>query len=94
MVELSGPGARSYQLTAEGLFLGAPPRRMSGSTVTLAGPTGREPLVGLRLAITSQQTMQPMQMAQPAYGSGAPLGHDLVAAPAATEQRRVRVFRA
>ena len=92
MVELSGPGARSYQLIAEGLFLGAPSRRMSGSTVTLAGPTGREPLVGLRLAIIAQQTMQ---TAQPAYGYAAPQGNDMAAAPAAAaEPRRVRVFRA
>ncbi len=49
MLEISGPSAANYQLVIEALFLGAPIRRMVGQHVVASGPTGREPLVGLRL---------------------------------------------
>ena len=51
MLELSGPDASLYQFSVEGLFLGAPAMRVSGERVVLSGPTGREPLVGLRVAL-------------------------------------------
>jgi hypothetical protein len=48
---LSGPGASDYELRAAALFLGAPIAAKSGSELTFMGPTGREPLVGVRVAI-------------------------------------------
>jgi hypothetical protein len=50
-LELSGPGASDFQLVAEAAFLGAPVSQMIGRRLNLAGPTGREPLVGLRLRV-------------------------------------------
>ena len=51
MLELSGPDASLYQFSVEALFLGAPVMRVSGERVVVSGPTGREPLVGLRVAL-------------------------------------------
>ena len=51
MLELSGPDASLYQFSAEALFLGSPVMRVSGERVVVSGPTGREPLVGLRVAL-------------------------------------------
>jgi hypothetical protein len=50
-LEVSGPGALGYQLAAEAVFLGSPKLRVTGEQVVLAGPTGQEPLVGLRVAL-------------------------------------------
>ena len=51
MIELSGPAASDYQLTVDAVFLGSPATSVRGQKVVLAGPTGREPLVGIRLRI-------------------------------------------
>jgi hypothetical protein len=51
MLELSGPDAPLYQFSVEALFLGSPVMRVSGERVVVSGPTGREPLVGLRVAL-------------------------------------------
>ena len=56
MLELSGPDASAYQFSVEALFLGAPVMHASGERVVLSGPTGREPLVGLRLALEEAGT--------------------------------------
>jgi len=48
-VEISGAGAADRRLSAEAVFLGAPVMRMSGRHLEMAGPTGREPLVGFRM---------------------------------------------
>jgi len=56
MLELSGPDAPLYQFSVEGLFLGAPVMHVSGERVVLSGPTGREPLVGLRVALEEAST--------------------------------------
>jgi hypothetical protein len=58
-VELAGPGASDFQLSAEAAFLGAPLTRMSGKQVAISGPTGREPLVGFRLRL--DETSVPLQ---------------------------------
>jgi hypothetical protein len=50
--EISGAGAPQYDIAAEALFLGSPVMRVSGQQVVVTGPTGREPLVGLRIRIT------------------------------------------
>ena len=51
VLELSGPGAARYRFQTEALFLGSPVMKASGQRVVLGGPTGGEPLVGLRLAV-------------------------------------------
>jgi hypothetical protein len=51
MLEISGPSAGSLQFVVEAIFLGAATTRISGRRVVAAGPTGREPLVGLRVAL-------------------------------------------
>jgi hypothetical protein len=51
MLELSGPGAPNLQFNVEAIFLGAPATRVTGGRIVLSGPTGREPLVGLRVAL-------------------------------------------
>jgi hypothetical protein len=51
VIELSGPGAAGSEIISEAAFLSAPILRAVGQRVVLSGPTGREPLVGLRLAI-------------------------------------------
>lgn len=48
---LTGPLASRYALSCEALFLGAAIVSRTGSTVDLTGPTGHEPLVGLRLSL-------------------------------------------
>jgi len=77
-LEMSGPAATDYQFAAEAVFLGYPAMRVSGRRVVLAGPTGREPLVGFRLRLEDTNT-QP----RPAAKSVAP----------ARSSSRVRVFR-
>jgi len=51
MLEISGPAAASLQFDVEAIFLGAPAMRIIGKRVVASGPTGREPLVGLRLGL-------------------------------------------
>ena len=51
VIELSGQGVAATEVIAEAVFLSAPILRAVGQRVVLTGPTGREPLVGLRLAI-------------------------------------------
>lgn len=100
-IELVGPGASRYSLAVESMFLGAPTRRSSGQAVQGAGPSGHEPLVGLRIAVavTAHAAMTPpMQQARPA-AAVPPRAAPAVpprTAPAAppTDPRRVRVFRA
>ncbi len=50
-LEMSGSGAGGHQLRVDAMFLGSPQMRVAGQRVVLAGPTGREPLVGLRVGI-------------------------------------------
>jgi hypothetical protein len=50
-LEIYGPGASRYMVVADALFLGSPVTWVSGQRVIVAGPTGREPLVGLRISI-------------------------------------------
>ena len=51
MLELAGPAAAHFQFFIEAIFLGALAQRMRGKRLLVSGPTGREPLVGLRLAL-------------------------------------------
>jgi hypothetical protein len=79
LIELSGPAAPDYELAAEAVFLGSPAVSANGQRVVLAGPTGREPLVGFRLRIE--------QIA------AAPQPKASARAPKAPPAGRVRVFR-
>jgi hypothetical protein len=51
MLELSGTGARNLQFNVEAIFLGSPAVCLAGSRIVMSGPTGREPLVGLRVSL-------------------------------------------
>jgi len=69
-LEMSGPAASGYQFSAEAVFLGYPSMRVSGKRIVLAGPTGREPLVGFRLrledmSVKSRPAPTPIQPARP-----------------------------
>jgi hypothetical protein len=50
-LELSGMGASNLQFNVEAIFLGSPATRIRGRCIELSGPTGREPLVGLRVGL-------------------------------------------
>jgi hypothetical protein len=52
---LTGACAREHELCADALFLGSAPVSKSGSEIAFYGPTGREPLVGLRLSILNKR---------------------------------------
>jgi hypothetical protein len=53
LLEMSGPAADDLQFVVQSIFLGAPIKRTTGKRVVASGPTGREPLVGLRINIES-----------------------------------------
>jgi hypothetical protein len=80
MLELSGPGSPEFQLAVEAIFLGAPATRITGKRVVASGPTGREPLVGLRLAVENAAVVARPQPKSSAGKSAKPAS-------------RVRVFR-
>lgn len=50
-VVLEMDGNAELQFSSEAIFLSAPTLRAIGRRVVLSGPTGREPLVGLRIAV-------------------------------------------
>jgi len=54
-ISLTGERAKEFTLRADALFLGASVQSRSGRSVSLTGPTGREPLVGLRLSVVTQE---------------------------------------
>jgi hypothetical protein len=88
--EISGPAVTGYQITADAIFLGSPQMRVSGQRVVLSGPTGREPLVGLRLQIASIEAQNVRRVTAPA--APAPIPAPVVTAKKAGSGR-VRVFR-
>jgi hypothetical protein len=51
MLEMSGANASNLQFVVEAIFLGSATTRVCGKRVVISGPTGREPLVGLRIAL-------------------------------------------
>jgi hypothetical protein len=87
MLELSGPGAANFQLSVEAIFLGSPTKRFTGKRVVASGPTGREPLVGLRLAVEN------LRSAVEKMGSTARPQKKPPANKPARSEGRVRVFR-
>jgi hypothetical protein len=78
-IELAGPGASAFQLVGEAAFLGAPLSRMSGRQISASGPTGREPLVGLKLRLEER---------------GTPLRREHATAKRRKSSGDVRIFRA
>jgi hypothetical protein len=77
--ELACPDALNVEFLVEAIFLGSPVIRRSGKRVFLSGPTGREPLVGLKVAVQKvgeQVAAQPLTPLRPKGADG-----------------RVRVFR-
>jgi len=85
-IELSGAGTSAVQLVAEALFLGSPIMQAKGDRVVLSGPSGLEPLIGLKLTLEPKQTAE----ADADATTSAPASDD---APAAPLPRPVRVFR-
>jgi hypothetical protein len=83
-VVLEMAGNNEYEFVAEALFLNAPTLRAIGQRVVLSGPTGREPLVGLRIAIerADREIAASSKSAPPAKPASKPAGSS-----------RVRVFR-
>ncbi len=101
MLELSGPDASVYQFSVEALFLGAPVMQASGERVVLSGPTGREPLVGLRVALEepgtqnnqNNQVTQASQVHRTNQKNQAQRQPTPAASGPARSSGRVRVFR-
>jgi hypothetical protein len=84
--ELSGVDSSQHQISADAAFLGSPTMRVIGKRVVLSGPTGTEPLVGLRFSIERAKTVaEPLAVVAPPPASPP--------APAAKPSGRVRVFR-
>jgi hypothetical protein len=79
-VVLQISGAGGFEFVAEATFLNAPTLRALGKRVVLSGPTGREPLVGIRIGIN--RLAAPDNIVVPAKPSPKPVGSS-----------RVRVFR-
>jgi hypothetical protein len=69
-LELSGAAAPNLQFNVEAIFLGSPATRIRGRRVELAGPTGREPLVGLRVGLEDLGTGARTQPMMPGIRSG------------------------
>jgi hypothetical protein len=82
--ELTGSQAAEWEFVVTAAFRGAPPRTVVGRKVELAGPTGQEPLTGLKVELRERE------MADVEASSVAPA----IAAAAPPERARVRVFRA
>jgi hypothetical protein len=81
-VVLEMDGNAEVQFSAEAIFLSAPALRAVGRRVVLSGPTGREPLVGLRVAVERIASFVATdEITRPAVS------------PASTTSGRVRVFR-
>jgi hypothetical protein len=81
-VVLEMVGSDDLQLAAEAIFLSAPTLRAIGRRVVLSGPTGREPLVGLRVNVEAVASFSAAEEIAAPARPGAPTGSG-----------RVRVFR-
>jgi hypothetical protein len=64
-MRLWGPAASDYRLTVEAVFEGLPKFQAVGEQVVLAGPTGQEPLVNLRLNLEKAGAEEDMKAARP-----------------------------
>ncbi|MBH5399933.1 hypothetical protein HZZ13_19380 [Bradyrhizobium sp. CNPSo 4010] len=96
--EVFGSAAQHYEITADAIFLGSPQMKVTGQRVVVSGPTGREPLVGLRLQIASTRAVQsrPDRSVSSGPAVSAPAAIAAEAAPKNPVRGgsgRVRVFR-
>lgn len=104
---LIGRAAASFQLSIDALFLGNPIVTKVGNSIELSGPSGTEPLVGIRLSLqeAAQSRPAPARPAMPmAVAQRAPLNaaanshiasnHVLAKQAMNGTTGRVRVFRA
>ncbi|MGF6309558.1 hypothetical protein ABIB82_003844 [Bradyrhizobium sp. i1.8.4] len=65
-LEATGPSADRYAISAETIFLGAPALRVTGNRIVVSGPSGREPLVGLKLNLEERRVQAaPLAPQQP-----------------------------
>jgi hypothetical protein len=65
-LEATGLGVDRYAISAETIFLGAPALRVSGNRIVVSGPSGREPLVGLKLNLEERRVQAaPLAPQQP-----------------------------
>lgn len=104
-ISLEGEGASEFRLVAEALFLGAPVVRSSGRRITVSGPTGREPLVGLRLQVEEAGAIRrkvaeveapiiaPIAASLPRIDTAIAAGQALRRQPSVQRSGHVRVFR-
>jgi hypothetical protein len=86
-------GRTDVQFVAEALFLNSPILKVKGTRIALTGPTGREPMIGLRINLETLSVADPV-LAAPPTSSGLPNQ----SAPAqgtrkAGPNSRVKVFR-
>jgi hypothetical protein len=72
MLELSGKAAAAVQFVVDALFLGAPTTHMVGRHIIISGPTGREPLVGLRMALQNVEKSQSVAASSQPISVGKP----------------------
>lgn len=90
VLEMSGGG--DMQFVAEAVFLSAPTLRATGRRVVLSGPTGREPLVGLRINIENLPPLDlPLPLPEQAPASSQPAAQ--ASGRKDVSSGRVRVFR-
>lgn len=82
-LELKGSQADAWAFVATAAFAGQAPRTLAGNRIELAGPTGQEALVGLKIEVRPAETVA----SRPSRSAGK-------AVPPLPEQGRVRVFRA
>lgn len=97
-LELSGTLSDDYRICADAIFLSSPATRVTGKNVVLSGPTGREPLVGLRLSVepieqrsTIKSTVRPER--EPAANNTPVQTASVQTVSKAPPPGRVRVFR-
>ncbi|WP_229196118.1 hypothetical protein [Bradyrhizobium acaciae] len=65
-LEATGPSVDRYLISAETIFLGAPALRVTGNRIVVSGPSGREPLVGLKLNLEERRVQAaPLAPQQP-----------------------------
>lgn len=82
-LELKGSQAGAWAFVATAAFAGSAPRTLTGNRIELAGPTGQEALVGLKIEVRPAEPMA----SRPSRMRGQ-------AVPPLPERGRVRVFRA
>lgn len=82
-LSLGGLGAGAFQLKVDALFLGAAILSKTGDTISLAGPSGQEPLVGLRLSIIPRTISKKTASPFPSVVNNAPAGKVRIYRPAA-----------